>query len=185
VLALVGGQRPRHRHHHAIEALARLPAAAALWLCGGVAEGGDRAYEDRLRALAARLGVAGRVSFLGWRDDVPAVLAAADVALLASEEESFGMSLVEAMALGKPCVGTAVGGVPEVIEHGVTGLVAEGDAAALAGALGALVGSPDARAAMGDAGRRRCERLFTVDRQARELAAALDVAIGAGAEARR
>jgi glycosyltransferase involved in cell wall biosynthesis len=174
-VAVVGVVAPHKRQHVAIAALARLPPSVSLWLCGGVPEGGDPAYLEALRGLAARLGVERRVSFLGWRDDVPRVLDAADVALLTSGEESFGMALAEAMALGKPCVGSSVGGIPEVIEHGVTGWVADPAPGPVAAALGALAASAEARRAMGEAGRRRAERLFSVERQARDVREVLDV----------
>ncbi len=175
-----------HKQQHvAIEALSRLPPAATLWLCGATPPGADPGYEDSLRALATRLGLAGRVVFLGWRPDLPAVLAAADVALLPSRAESFGLVLAEAMALGKPCVGAAVGGIPEVIAHGVTGLVAPANPAAFAAALSPLVASADVRRAMGDAGRRRVLERFTADRQARTVAALLlEVVAGATTRAR-
>lgn len=161
---------PRKQQHVAIEALAALPRAAVLWLCGGTAAGGDPAYEDGLRALAARLGVASRVHFLGWRADLPAVLAAADVAVLPSRAESFGMVLAEAMALGKPCAGAAVGGIPEVVEDGVTGVVATPEPAPFAAALAPLVASADLRRRMGEAGRRRVSARFTAARQAAAVA---------------
>jgi glycosyltransferase involved in cell wall biosynthesis len=172
---------PHKRQHVAVEALARLPPAAVLWLCGSTAPGADPAYEAGLRALAARLGVAERVAFLGWRPDLPAVLAAADVAVLPSRMESFGLVLAEAMALGKPCVGAAVGGIPEVIAHGVTGLVAAGEPAAFAAALAPLVRSAEVRGVMGEAGRRRVRERFGADRQARAVADLLDEVIARGA----
>lgn len=184
VLAHVAVLGPRKQQHVAIEALARLPLNVVLWLCGGVAEGGDPAYAARLDALAARLRVRDRVVFLGWRDDVPAVLAAADVAILPSAEESFGMVLAEAMALGKPCAGAAVGGIPEVIEDGRTGFVAPPEGGAFAAALAPLVASAEVRRAMGQEGRRRVERLFTLDRQARRVAEALEAMLAQRSAAR-
>jgi len=172
---------PHKQQHVAVDALATLPSHAVLWLCGGVPEGGDPAYEAALRGRVARLGLGGRVRFLGWRPDLPAVLAAADVAILPSAEESFGMVLAEAMALGRPCVGAAVGGIPEVMEHGRTGFVVAPEPAAFAAALGLLVASPEARRAMGEAGRRRVETLFTLERQARRVAEELEALVARGA----
>jgi glycosyltransferase involved in cell wall biosynthesis len=169
---------PRKQQHVAIEALAALPPSAVLWLCGATAPGGDPGYEAGLRALAARLGVADRVRFLGWRDDLPAVLAAADVALLPSRMESFGLVLAEAMALGKPCAGAAVGGIPEVIEDGVTGVVSAPEPAAFAAALAPLVASAALRGRMGEAGRRRVLESFGAARQAAAVAALLGEALG-------
>jgi glycosyltransferase involved in cell wall biosynthesis len=165
---------PRKQQHVAIEALAALPPSAVLWLCGSTAPGGDPSYERELHALAARLGVVDRVRFLGWRADVPAVLAAADVAVLPSRMESFGLVLAEAMALGKPCAGAAVGGIPEVVEDGVTGVVATPEPAPFAAALAPLVASPELRRRMGEAGRRRVAERFGVERQAAAVAALLE-----------
>jgi glycosyltransferase involved in cell wall biosynthesis len=176
---------PHKQQHVAIEALAALPPCAVLWLCGATAPGGDPAYEAGLRALAARLGVAGRVRFLGWRADLPAVLDAADVALLPSRMESFGLVLAEAMALGKPCAGAAVGGIPEVIDDGVTGFVARPEPAAFAAALAPLVASADLRRRLGEAGRRRVLERFGVARQAEAVAALLGDVLGQRAAATR
>ena len=120
-----------------------------------------------------------RVHFLGWRRDVPRVVKMSDVCILPSIDpsESFGMVLAEAMALGKPCIGSNVGGIPEVIEDGATGLICEPTADGLAGAMGRMLESDDIRSAMGQAGRRRVESLFTLERQASEAADALWCAV--------
>ncbi len=88
-----------------------------------VGEGSQRAL---LEAQAAALGLLGdqpSVTFTGRRDDVPAVTAALDVAVLPSYREAQGLSILEAMALSRPVVASAVGGIPEMIEHGRTGLL--------------------------------------------------------------
>jgi glycosyltransferase involved in cell wall biosynthesis len=98
-----------------------------------VGEGGRR---DALEALARELRVAHRVVFTGRRDDVPAVTAALDVAVLPSYREAQGLTILEAMALSRPVVASNVGGIPEMIEDGVTGLlVPPHDAEALAAAI--------------------------------------------------
>ena len=88
---------------------------------------GDGPDQGRCRELARQLGVCDRVSFLGPRDALPELLAPARVFLLASREESFGLSALEAMSCGTPVVATDVGGVSEVVEHGVSGLLARAD----------------------------------------------------------
>jgi glycosyltransferase involved in cell wall biosynthesis len=111
------------------EVLAAVPNA---WLLV-IGEGSER---DALEAEAASLGVNERVVFTGRREDVPAVTAALDVAVLPSYREAQGLSVLEAMALSRPVVASNVGGIPGMIEDGVTGLlVPPNDCDALAAAL--------------------------------------------------
>jgi glycosyltransferase involved in cell wall biosynthesis len=98
-----------------------------------VGEGSER---ERLEQQARDLRIAHRVVFTGRRDDVPAVTAALDCAVLPSYREAQGLTILEAMALSRPVVATNVGGIPEMIEDGITGvLVAPHDAPALAAGI--------------------------------------------------
>jgi glycosyltransferase involved in cell wall biosynthesis len=98
-----------------------------------VGEGSER---NSLEAQAASLGVSERVVFTGRREDVPAVTAALDIAVLPSYREAQGLSVLEAMALSRPVVASNVGGIPEMVEDGVSGLlVPPGDCDSLAGAI--------------------------------------------------
>jgi glycosyltransferase involved in cell wall biosynthesis len=97
---------------------------------------GEGSRRDALEAQARELRIAHRVVFTGRRDDVPAVTAALDVAVLPSYREAQGMVILEAMALSRPVVASNVGGIPEMIEDGLTGLlVPPHDADALAAAI--------------------------------------------------
>jgi len=97
---------------------------------------GEGSRYAELERLAASLRIAHRVVFTGRRDDVPSVTAALDVAVLPSYREAQGLSILEAMALSRPVVASRVGGIPEVIEDGVSGLlVPPRDPEALAGAI--------------------------------------------------
>ena len=110
------------------------------------------------------------VQVTGWlsRDQIAALYAAAQVLVVPSRWEGFGLVAVEAMRAGRAVIASRVGGLPEVVEHGVTGLLVEpDDAAALAGALAQL--SAEQLQAMGAAGRLRFERLFHVQRVCDEL----------------
>jgi glycosyltransferase involved in cell wall biosynthesis len=123
---LVGRLEPRKGVDLALEALARVPGARLDIV-------GDGEARAKLEALARDLGVAGRVRFLGFLEDPRAAIARSDAALCSSREEGLGVALLEAMAMARPVVGFAVGGVPEIVADGSTGLLApSGDVAALA-----------------------------------------------------
>jgi glycosyltransferase involved in cell wall biosynthesis len=154
---------------------ARHPAVRFLVVggeCGGTAGGGTRipnGYGDDLQRRARRLGLEGRVLFTGFRIDVPALLAQVAVSVLPSLSEGLSNSLLESMAAGVPVVATRVGGNPEVVEDGVTGvLVPPRDAAALARAIGGLIENRERARAMGLAGRRRAAERFSLERMARD-----------------
>ena len=116
---------------------------------------------------AADLGIAERVHLLGFRDDVPRILAGSDVFVLPTPSEGLSIAIMEAMAAALPVVTTAVGGNPELVEPGRTGyLVPVGDVAALADALRLLARDPVKRTAMGRAARSRVTLEFTVDKMA-------------------
>jgi glycosyltransferase involved in cell wall biosynthesis len=142
---------------------------------GLVAGGGPEL--DRLRKLAGRDRV---VQMLGERHDVADLVRAADVACLSSTAEGVPMALLEAMALAKPIVATNVGGVPEAVEAGTTGLlVPVGDEVAFEHALLRLVKEPELARRLGDAGRRRQEEMFGVERMIREYRRAFDDVLAA------
>lgn len=138
---------------------------------------GDGALKGTLEAQAVASGFSSRILFLGLRDDVPDLMHLFDLFALSSDYEGFGISLIEAMAAGRPVVATDVGGVSEVVAHGQTGLlVPRRDPDRLADALLALLDSPERRETMGTRGRRvASERYSTsgmvdrVDRLYRDL----------------
>ncbi len=111
-----------------------------------------------------RLGLGGRVVVLERVVDIEDYLQAADMGLFASDSESFCLGILEAMCFGCPSVATCVGGIPEVVQDGVSGvLVAPGDAAALGHAVETLIADPARRITMGEAARRRARERFSVD----------------------
>ena len=132
-----------------------------------VGEGSCRA---ELEAQARDLRIAHRVVFTGRRDDVPAVTAALDVAVLPSYREAQGLVVLEAMALGRPVVASAVGGIPEMIEHGVTGLlVPPHDAAGLARAITLLLTDHPYADTIGRAGKDLVHERFCVEIMVAEI----------------
>jgi len=187
LLGVVAQLTPWKGQDTAIEALAQLcreGVDAHLLLIGSakfVARStrfDNEAYVARLRRLAADASLTDRVSFLGEREDVPALIRALDVLLLPSWEEPFGRALIEAMALGVPVIATNVGGPPEIITDGREGyLLPPREPAAWAQAIHRFVETPAAGhtglgSEMGEAGRRRVEQEFTVEHH---LAAMLEV----------
>ena len=120
-----------------------------------VGEETEAGYLDELRAMVRAYDLDGRVRFLGRRDDVPALMAGADVFAMPSMFEPFGLVFAEAMAMALPVVALDNGGTVEVVEQGVTGLLsAPGDRDALAANLRRLLLDPDTRAAYGKRGTR-------------------------------
>ncbi|XXX76788.1 glycosyltransferase [Sorangium sp. So ce134] len=139
---------------------------------------GDGPLRPALEQQAARLGVGGAVAFTGTRGDVAELLPAFDVFALASLTEGISLTLIEAAAAGLPIVATRVGGNPEIIEEGATGLlVSPGAPETLAGALEAVAVRED-RAAMGARGRARVIERFGVDRMVRAYEDLYDEVIG-------
>lgn len=120
---------------------------------------GDGRMRSAAQKRAEELGVERRVDFLGIRTDIPELLAACDVFVLASDWEGSPIAVIEAMASGLPVVATAVGGVPELVEDGVTGaLVPPGETAAFARSLARLANDPEARRRMSGRARGRAAR---------------------------
>lgn len=141
---------------------------------------GHRDYESEVRAYCRSLGLENRVRFTGYQERVADYLGAADILIHPpTRPEPFGLAVIEAMALGKPVVAAAAGGVLEIVEHGTSGLlVPPGDAAAFAEAARSLLCDPEGGARMARAGRRRVEQHFhpalhaaRVERVYREIAA--------------
>lgn len=127
----------------------RVPDAAFI-----VAGEGD--LREKLRGRAAKLGIDERFIFTGFRADAQRLLAAADVYVLPGMKESFGISLLEAMALGVPSIAMNVGGPVEIIKSGESGfLLLPGNAAALAGKIENLLSDPELASLIGKKGRQR------------------------------
>jgi glycosyltransferase involved in cell wall biosynthesis len=128
---------------------------------------GDGPLGPELRQQAEELGLTGRAHFLGRRNDVPRLLAAADLFVLSSKTEGMPAVLIEAGLAGLPSVAFNVGGVAEVVEHQATGLlVPAGDFPGLGQALITLSEDSQRRAVMGEEARRRCYQQFDMSQVA-------------------
>ena len=162
IVGIVARVTPVKGHMLLIEVFARLlkrfPEALLLIV-------GDGVRLPAVRVRIRELGIGESVLVMGERHDVPTLLAAMDVFCLPSEMEGMPMTVLEAMAAGLPVVTSNVGGIPEVVEEGRTGLmVASREPAELEAALLALAGDPDRAREMGRAGRERLLEKFSLER---------------------
>ncbi|MCZ7450149.1 glycosyltransferase family 4 protein [Agrobacterium rhizogenes] len=174
--ALVGlfGRLSEWKGQHVfLDALATMEGVQAVIVGGALF--GQEAYEARIREQASRLGLDGRVRFLGFRSDVPELMASMDVVAHTSiVAEPFGRVVVEAMMCGRPVVATRGGGVTEIIRDGETGLlVPPGDASALAAALGAILSDPALAQRLGQSGREDVSDRFSLEKTCRSVSALL------------
>lgn len=149
----------------AIAVVTRLPGVHLAFV-------GDGECRADLEEQVRQLGVADRVHFTGWWPDIAGALSDVDVVALTSRNEGTPVSLIEAAAAGRASVATRVGGVPLVVEDGVTGYLAgAGDVDGLATLIAKLLAEPETRRAMGRAGRRRALDRFGKDRLLADITA--------------
>jgi glycosyltransferase involved in cell wall biosynthesis len=140
---------------------------------------GDGPERAQIEEMTRQLDLKAYVHLLGLRTDVAQLLPGADLLLLTSISEGIPLSVIEGMAAGLPIVATRVGGVPELVEDGVTGLLAPaGDAEALAERAVALAGDPELRGRLGKAGRRRALGQFSEARMQEEYRRLYDEMLG-------
>jgi glycosyltransferase involved in cell wall biosynthesis len=165
LVTAVGNLYPVKGHIVLLRALATLRGEGQpRWRLAIAGRGGE---EDALRRFAAENGIADRLHLLGYRADIPDLLAAADVYSMPSRSEGLPLALIEAMFAARPVVASAVGGIPDVVTSGEHGLlVPPDDVPRLAGALATLLGSPAERRDLAAAARRRAEQDFGVERMA-------------------
>jgi glycosyltransferase involved in cell wall biosynthesis len=141
----------------------------AEFLIVGEAGPDDEAYLSQLRQMASKLGISNQVRFTGYVDDLPALLAGFDIIAAPSDNEAFSLALAEAMASGCAVVATRVGGMAEIIEDGITGLLVERDNSwALIAALSRLLTDKRLREKIGSVARasviERFDRRSVIDR---------------------
>lgn len=158
----VGSLMKRKGHLLLLQAMTMIDArgGSPRWRIAIAGEGGER---DPLEQFISEHGLAERVTLLGNRDDVPDLLAAADVFVMPSLWEGLPLAVLEAMFARKPIIATTASGIPEALTHGEHGLlVPANDVRALADALGRLLASPDERATLGERARAQAEARFSI-----------------------
>jgi glycosyltransferase involved in cell wall biosynthesis len=181
-LLLVGRLSPRKGQDVAIHALRLLhdrhwPVTLRLV---GTAFRGYEWYVEELRRCADELGLVEHVRFDGYRTDIGACNEAADVVLVPSRVEPFGNVAVEALAANRPLVASAVGGLPEIVDHGETGLlVPPDDSRALADAVETFLRDPSGAATIAERGAGRVRERFSIERYENDIDHVLRCAAGA------
>jgi len=173
----------QHTFLQAAELVAQTHTDVAFVLVGVIRPKSRRAvfarYFAEVEALAQRPALRARVKFLDWRSDLPDVMASLDILVQPSRRETFGRVLIEAMASRKPVIATRIGGMPEIVTEGVTGiLVHPEDPRDLAAAILELLRDPNRRRTMGDAGRRRVETYFGLPQRIHRLQTIYDRVLG-------
>lgn len=157
-IGAVGRLSPEKGYDVLLRALAELPGAT-LTLVGAGPE------QPRLEQLAGELGLRGRIRATGWLTDYHPLLSTFDVFVQPSRTDAAPLSVIEAMLAARPVVATEVGGLPELVIHGETGLLVPPDQPrALAEAIAQLLGDPDRRRRMGERGRAVARERFSVER---------------------
>jgi len=160
LVGAIGALTPEKGHRDLLAAFRSVAAdrADAVLIIAG--DGPDRAsLESDARTLPPD-----RVRFLGHRDDVPRILGALDLLVMPSRSEGLGTTVVDAQMAGLPVVATRTGGLPELVEDGVTGLlVPPADPPSLASAIARLLRNPDLSARLGQTGRERALQRFSDD----------------------
>jgi len=154
--------RPDRDHRMLLRAFAivrRAIPGARLLLAGS----GEKTFVQELKKLAAELGIGDATEFLGLRADVPVLLRQSSVVVHPAVVDALPRSLIEATAAARPIVATRVGGIPEIVEDGVTGLIVEpGDESGMAAAITLYLSDVRAASRAGALGRARARRLFSL-----------------------
>ncbi|MEN8238865.1 MAG: glycosyltransferase [Actinomycetota bacterium] len=171
----VGNIRPLKGHAMLVAAAASLAGTRKdiqIVSIGGEKTEGDL---DKIRTMAADLGVSQRIRFLGRREDALAFIAACDVYANPADVEGLPVTILEALALGRPVVATSVGGVPSIVRDSETGiLVPPGDPDAMAQAIAWMIDNPATAAAYGANGRALVEERHGIERMVRDTEAVYD-----------
>jgi glycosyltransferase involved in cell wall biosynthesis len=164
MIGVFGRLSPWKGQHILLKALSGIPGAHVALV--GDALFGESAYVETLKARAAQPDIAGRVHFLGFRRDIPALMKAMDIVVHSSTSaEPFGLVIVEGMLAGKPVIATRAGGAMEIIQDGESGvLVTPGSMPELRAAIERLLADPEMARGIAEAGRQRAEEVFSLQK---------------------
>jgi glycosyltransferase involved in cell wall biosynthesis len=168
VIGFAGRFSPGKGHEEFLHAAAMVSPdiPAARFLIAGEPSAGEAAYADTIVRLAETLGLRSAVTFAGFRRDVPRILSAFDIFAFPSHAESFGVVLIEAMAMERPVIASECDGILDIIVDGVSGLfIPPGNAEALGAAIRLLAADPGLRARLGRGARQRVLACFDRERQ--------------------
>jgi glycosyltransferase involved in cell wall biosynthesis len=171
-LGVFGRIEERKRAVDAVEAVGLLRESADphLFIVGEAWTEKGVTVERELRSRIRELGIENRVTFTGYRTDIPEIMAALDIVLMPAEDEPFARVVLEGMCMGKPVIGTTSGGVPEVVESGLSGLlVAPRSPQSLAQAVRSLVDHPADARRLAENGRLRAIKEFSVEGHLRRV----------------
>jgi len=167
VIGMASRFSPGKGHEEFLEAAKMLINEFKDYICFVIAGGssfGEERYREKILKMASGLGLNDSVNFTGHCSDIAEVLSIMDIFVLPSHEESFGILLTEAMAMGLPVTASNNAGVPDIVIDNKTGiLVRPKNAPALASAVKTLVLNSELRTAFGKAGRKRVEGIFNID----------------------
>ncbi|MCD4812206.1 glycosyltransferase family 4 protein [bacterium] len=184
ILGYVGRLNRGKGPHHILEAFSKIAFRHPDWhfvLVGKAVGENEEKYAAELKSKLEHLGLAARVHFTGYRTDMPAVMHTFDILANASEFESLGMVVVEAMAMERPVIGPDTGGVPEIIESGKCGyLYPYNNNTVMAEKLEKLMTTDSERLAMGKAGREIVLEKFNLDLMAKSVADVFRRVLSAG-----
>jgi glycosyltransferase involved in cell wall biosynthesis len=182
VFAMIGQLTPRKGQLEAVRAfrdVVKHVPEARLLLVGAPIFNNDHRYLKLLKSEVEKLGLADSVLFLGHRRDVRAMLGAADAVVINSKREPFALIALEALAAAKPVVAASVDGIPELIEHEMTGfLFPAGDLSALSSAMLRLTAEPETCRRLSEQGRALVETHFTCDQYIQAVKLLYSVTLG-------
>jgi len=177
VIIQVGRMERWKGHALHLQALSKLKDTRAwvCWIVGGAQRPSESSYLDDLKTLADQLGIANRIRFVGQRDDVDQLLAAADIFCQPNAEgEPFGIVFIEALHAGLPVITCDFGAAREIVDDSCGARVPPGNAEVLAQALGRLIQNPDLRARLGRDGNLRANTLCNPANQLQKFQSAID-----------